>query len=307
MTVASVDLHHLRTFLAVADRGSFSRAAEALYVTQPAVSVTIKKMEAHYGTPLLDRLGKRVELTEAGRLLAGYARRMLTLGREAEGALAELKGLRTGRVVVAASTLPGTYLLPAALGAFSSRYPDISTTLAISHTQAAQKRVVDNEVDFGVIGEAENPPELTAVPYVDDELLLIVAPHHPLAQRSRVTLRDLRRQPFICRQPGSGTRQVIERQIADRWPDRRVRMEFGTVDAVKQAVMAGLGLAIVSKYAVELEVEAGRLRSFRLPQFGLRRTIDIVFRRDKRPSPAARALLAILLPDGSPLPSGSES
>ncbi|MFQ5808621.1 MAG: LysR substrate-binding domain-containing protein, partial [Armatimonadota bacterium] len=267
----SVDLHHLRTFLAVAEHGSFSRAAEALYVSQPAVSVLIKKMEAHYGTPLLDRLGKRVELTEAGHLLVDYARRLLALGQEAEDALGELKGLRTGRVLVAASTLPGTYLLPHAIGAFSSRYPDIAATLVVSHTQAALKRVVDNDVDFGVTGESENPPELEAVPYVDDELLLIVAPQHPLAEKSRVAVRDLKRYSFICRERGSGTREVIERALANKCPDRRVAMEFGSVDAVKQAVMAGLGVAIVSKHAVELEVCAGRLRTFRLPRLRLRR------------------------------------
>lgn len=285
----------MRAFLAVAEHGSFSRAARALYVSQPAVSVLIKKMEAQYGIALLDRLGKRVELTEAGRVVADYAKRMLALSQEAQDAVAELKGLVRGRVVVAASTLPGTYLLPRAIGTFSSRYPAVATTLVISHTRAAQQRVVENEVDFGVIGECENPPELDRVPYVDDELVLIVGPDHPLSQKSRVTLRDLRPHKFICRERGSGTREIIERQMARKWPERRVAMEFGTVDAVKQAVMAGLGVAIVSKHAVKLEVSAGRLRTFRLPQFDLRRTIDIVQRRDKRLSPAAQALVDILL------------
>ncbi|MBM3499687.1 MAG: LysR family transcriptional regulator, partial [Armatimonadetes bacterium] len=197
MSSDRVDLRHWRTFLAVVDQGSFTRAGEALHVTQPAVSLLVKRLEKHCGLPVLDRSGKRVIVTPVGQALAEQARRLLAVAGETEDVVRDLQGLRAGQVTVAASTLPGTYLLPPALAAFGAEWPKVSVRVALDDTRVAQQRVLRNEVDFGVMGQTQHPPGLTAVPYATDELVLVVARTHRLAQRRQVGVRDLAGLGFV--------------------------------------------------------------------------------------------------------------
>ncbi|MBI3911352.1 MAG: LysR family transcriptional regulator [Armatimonadetes bacterium] len=254
-----ITIHHLRVFAEVARQGSFTRAAEALYVSQPAVSKSVRDLERQLRTPLFEQIGRRVHLTEGGRTLLAHASRVIAELADAERALAGLHEAELGRLSIGASNTPGTYLLPGPLGAFRQAHPGVEVVLQIGATREVLDRLIAGEVDLAVVGEAQFPAALIAEPYVQDTLALILAPSHPLATRPHVDLAALAGEPFVLRPPGSSTREVLERALAGRQFRPRVVMELGSTEAVKKAVGAGLGISFLSQYAVELELQAGAL------------------------------------------------
>jgi DNA-binding transcriptional LysR family regulator len=282
----AVTLRQLRTFKTVADVTSFSLAAQRLKLSQPSVSYQVKELEEALGLPLLDRHGKKVQLTEAGTVLYGYARRMLDTLDEATIAVEEMRGIQRGTLRVGASTTVGIYLLPAALGAFKKLHPGLVISLEIGSRARVQEQVLTNELDLAVVGPASRDPHLTVVPFLSDELVVVAPAGHPMAGKKGLTLKDLSGEPFIMRESTSGSRWSLEKEARKTGAKLVAAMELGSNGAIKHAVESGLGLAVISRYAIALEVASGRLVELKVHGFPIRRDWNIVhLRRRKLPAP----------------------
>ena len=282
----AVTLRQLRTFKTVADLTSFSLAAQRLKLSQPSVSYQVKELEETLGLPLLDRLGKRVQLTEAGTVLYAYARRMLDVLDEATIAIEEMRGIKRGSLRVGASTTVGIYLLPAALGAFKKLHPGLVISLEIGTRERVQEQVLRNELDLAVVGPALKDPELAIIPFLSDELVVVAPAGHALAEKRGLTLKDLAGQPFIMREASSGSRWSLEKAARKSGAKLSVAMELGSNGAIKHAVESGLGLAVISRYATALEFASGRLVELKVRGFPIQRDWHIVhLRRRKLPAP----------------------
>jgi LysR family transcriptional regulator, low CO2-responsive transcriptional regulator len=281
----SVTLRQLRTFKTVADLTSFSLAAQRLKLSQPSVSYQVKELEEALGLPLLDRLGKRVQLTEAGSVLYGYARRMLDTLDEASVELEEMRGIQRGSLRVGASTTVGIYLLPAALGAFKKLHPGLVISLEIGSRARVQDQVLRNELDLAVVGPALKDADLAIIPFLSDELVVVAPAGHPLASRRKLTLKEVADEPFIMREASSGSRWSLEKEARKAGAKLSVAMELGSNGAIKHAVESGLGLAVISRYAAALEFSSGRLVELDVRGFPIRRDWHIVhLRRRKLPA-----------------------
>ena len=290
----AVTLRQLRTFKTVADLTSFSLAAQRLKLSQPSVSYQVKELEETLGLPLLDRLGKRVQLTEAGSALYGYARRMLDVLDEATVVIEEMRGIKRGSLRVGASTTVGIYLLPAALGAFKKLHPGLVISLEIGTRARVQEQVLRNELDLAVVGPASKDPELAIVPFLTDELVVVAPAGHALAGRRGLTLKDLADQPFIMREAASGSRWSLEKAARKAGARLSVAMELGSNGAIKHAVESGLGLAVISRYACALEFSSGRLVELRVRGFPIRRDWHIVHLRKRRLPASVRTFIDFL-------------
>ncbi len=278
----TLTLRQLRTFKTVADLSSFSAAAQRLKLSQPSVSYQVKELEESVGLPLLDRLGKRVELTEAGAILHGYVRQLLDVLDEATVAIEELRGIQRGRLRVGASTTVGIYLLPAALGAFKKLHPGLVISLEIGTRERVQEQVLRNELDLAVVGPPLKDPDLTTLPFLSDELIVVAPAGHPFAGRRNLRLKELSGQPFVMREAASGSRWSLEKAARKAGAKLKVAMELGSNGAIKHAVESGLGLAVISRYAVPLELSSGRLVELKVSGFPIRRDWHIVHLRRRR-------------------------
>ena len=282
-----MDLRHLLTFRTVVDKGSFSQAADELGVSQPAVSFQIRSLEQRLGQRLLDRSGRRVSLTDAGRVVDGYARRMLALEDDLEREMAEISDRVAGRLVLGSSTGPGELLLPQLLGAFKRAHPEVGVSLVVQDTHTVCERVLDDDLELGVVGAARPHRGLLFEPFVRDELVVITPPGHPLAARDRVTLPELAGHPMILQQRGSGVRAVLEaalRAQGVRARDLEVTMELGLQQSVKAAVLDGLGITVISRLAVERDVAEGRLAALPVEGAALSRDFSLVRHAGRTPS-----------------------
>ncbi len=289
-----MDLRRLEVFVKVAELGSFSRAAEALFLTQPTVSEHVRGLEEDLGVQLLDRLGRGATPTPAGDLLLGYARRMLALTREARQAIDRFQGRMIGELVVGGSTIPAEYLLPALIGQFKAKYPEISISLRVASSRQVNEWVEDGRVEIGVVGARPASRALVARELMADTMVAIVPPDHPWVGRGSVTVADVRGEPLVLRERGSGSREAFERAIEDTGLDLsafRVAGEMGSTQAVKQAVRAGIGIAIISKRAVEDECRARLLVCVKLSDLTVARSFHLVTHRERTRSPLAQAFL----------------
>ena len=256
-----MDLRQLRTLSEIADRGSFSAAAEALGVSQPAVSQQIRALEREVGQPLIDRSGRRARLTERGELVRRYAQRMLALSDEFERELADGGGELTGSLVVGSSTGLGEHVLPLLLGGFRAEHPGVSVSLRIEATSTVIDRVLARELELGVVGAVRAHRALAYEPFLRDRVILAVPAGHRFAGRS-VGLDELVAEPLILMQSGAGVRTVIEdelRRAGVRPRDLNVAMELGLQESAKAAVEAGFGVSFLSQLAVERELRLGTL------------------------------------------------
>ncbi|MGH7373243.1 MAG: selenium metabolism-associated LysR family transcriptional regulator, partial [Candidatus Rokuibacteriota bacterium] len=249
-----MDLRQLEIFVKVAELGSFSRAAEALFLTQPTVSEHIRTLEDELGVRLLDRLGRGAAVTKGGALLLSHAQRMLALAREARQAMESFQGRMSGELLVGASTIPGEYILPALIGRFKEKFPDIAITLLIGDSQAVTEWVAEGRAEIGVVGARSTHRGIEFRELMPDDIVLIVSSAHPWHGRKQVTLEELRGEPLLLRERGSGTRGALETALREAGADIaafRVVGEMGSTQAIKQAVKAGVGVSLVSRRAVE--------------------------------------------------------
>ncbi|MEW8013697.1 MAG: LysR family transcriptional regulator [Candidatus Sedimenticola endophacoides] len=287
-------IRQLRVFEAVATHLSFTKAAEELYLSQPAVSMQIKQLEESVGLPLFEKLGKKIHLTEAGRELHHYGRSIFRQLDEMEEVLESLKGISRGRLEIAvASTV--NYFAPRALGAFSKLYPGVRLSLEVTNRQTLVRMLEQNEKDLVLMGQPPDGLDLEAEPFMDNPLVVIAPPDHHLAGKKRITLKQLSGETFLMREPGSGTRLAMERFFEEHTMEINKGMQMTRNEAIKQAVRAGLGLGIASLHTVELEVQTGRLVILRTEGFPLERKWYVVHRRGKRLSPSAQAFREFLL------------
>jgi DNA-binding transcriptional LysR family regulator len=290
----AVTLRQLRTFKAVADMKSFSLAAQNLRLSQPSVSYQVKELEEAVGQPLLDRLGRSVEMTEAGSVLYTYARRALDVVDEATLVLEEMRGIRRGTLRVGASTTVGVYLLPAALGAFKKLHPGLVISLEIGTRAHVQEQVLRNELDLAVVGPALKDPELAVLPFITDELVVVAPAGHPLEGRQGLTLKDLAGEPFVMREAASGSRWSLEKAARKAGAHLNVAMELGSNGAIKHAVESGLGLAVLSRYACALELSGGRLVELGVRGFPIQRDWHIVHLRRRKLPTSVHAFIKFL-------------
>jgi len=290
-----MNLHYLRAFVAVAESGNITRAAKGLRTSQPAVSKQLVELEQQLGTTLFDRLARGVRLTEAGTLLLRHAQRILAAERAAETEIGELTGLVRGRLSIGASTTIGSYLVPAAFAAFHRAHAAIQLELEIANTAVIQAMVLDSRLDLGLTEGFVSSDQLDVEAIHSDEMVAIVAPGHVLAAKRKVSARDFAKLPIISRERGSGTRDVIEAAFQTRGLTLEPVMALGSTEAVKHAVAAGLGVALVSRLTVDLELSAQRLCAVELHDLDIRRALHLVRLKGKRKSPTVEAFIASLM------------
>ncbi len=287
---------HLAAFQAVAETGSFARAADRLFVSQPAVSLHVASLEAELGIRLFDRLPRGSELTDAGHLLLSYVERIDTIESEARSAIDELARGSRGRLAIGASTTIGVYLLPLVLGQYKSVYPQIEPTLLIENTESICTHLADGVIELGMTEGEEIAPVfgLDSSVFFEDELVVIAAPGHPLASKKRVTARMLAGERFLERESGSGTRAVAERAFREAGIERQIEMVFGHTEAIKRGVIGNLGIAVVSQLTVRYEHEAGQLAVIRPAGLRLNRPFRLVTRQGRSLSHAASYFVQML-------------
>jgi len=280
-------------FYTVAKKKSFTMAARELYLTQPAVTIQIQKMEADYGTKLFDRIGKRIFLTESGRILFSYAEKILTLLAQAEEALIDVKELKSGKLTIGASATVGSYYLPKIFEVFGKKYPDIEIEMNLSNSYLVVEDVLALKADLGFVSRLHHLERLVVIPFLEEELVLIVPPDHPLAHKGEVILEDLNGQPFILREMGSATRELIEEGVSKKGVSMKVVMDLASNEAIKKAVEDGLGISIISKYVVQKEADQGLLRMVTLADERIMRKFFIIYHEDKYLSNTLRAFLKV--------------
>jgi LysR family transcriptional regulator, low CO2-responsive transcriptional regulator len=283
-----ITLRQLRVFEAVARHLSYTRASQELHLSQPAVSMQVRQLEEAVGIPLFEKLGKRTELTEAGREVYHYSRGINRSLEELHEVMQSLKGVSSGRLDIAvASTV--NYFAPRLLAAFHQRYPGISPRLDVTNRETLVRLLESNAVDLALMGLPPPEVEVESEAFMDNPLVVIAPPGHPLVGQSQIPLARLAQETFVMREPGSGTRQAMERFFKEQGLAIRHGMQMTRNEAVKQAVRSGLGLGVVSLHTIELELETGRLQVLDVACFPLARQWHLVYRRGKRLSPAARA------------------
>jgi len=271
----------LNVFETVASHMSFSRAAQDLHLSQPAASMQVKQLEENIGLPLFEQLGKKIFLTEAGKELLHYARSIRLQLEEAETAMDELRGLHRGTLhLTMAST--ANYFAPQLLAAFHQRYPDAKVQLDVTNRSGLIEAVRNNTTDMAIMGRPPEGQGLVGTPFMDNPLVIIAPPAHPLAKRKRIALSELAEEPFIVRELDSGTRIASDRFFAEHGIRMIAGMEMSRSEAIKQAVMAELGLGIVSLHTIEMELALKRLVVLKVEDFPIMRRWHIVYREGKR-------------------------
>lgn len=290
-----LNLNQLRVFHAAAKVQSFTRAAEALFLTQPGISKHIKELEEYYGTPLFDRLGKKVVLTQAGEALYKKTETIFTMIDQVKLEIDELQGLTRGTLNIGASVTIGIYILPAVLGRFRSLYPNINVHMDIALNRQIIEMVLNNSIDFGFLGAPMHDDRLKLESFFNDELVLIVPGNHEWAMRDAIEPHELLRCPFIYSRQGSGTRAFIQDKLGRIGITLKNTMEFGHTEAVKKAVEAGLGVSIVSKATISREEHLGVVRALCLSGLDLQRKFYFAYRNDKYLSNLHKTFLRFII------------
>ena len=289
-----VTLRQLKVFESVARHLSFSRAAEELHLTQPAVSMQVKQLEEQAGLPLTEMVGKKVYLTEAGEEVARQARRIAQQLREANEALDALKGVRSGRLAIGVIST-AKYFAPHLLAEFRRRKPGVELDLRVHNRETIVRLLAENEIDLAIMGQPPQDFATIAEGFADHPLVIVAAPDHPLAEKKKIAPALLNDETFLIREPGSGTRATMERFFADVGIAPPHRMEMVGNETIKQAVMAGLGLAFISAHTVSLECEVGRLVKLPVAGTPIVRRWFVVHRAEKELLPMAETFRTFLL------------
>ncbi|WP_045225031.1 LysR family transcriptional regulator [Methyloterricola oryzae] len=283
----NVSLRQLKLFESVARNLSFTRAAEEMHLTQPAVSIQVKQLEDSVGLPLFEQIGKKIYLTETGQSLKSLCDTILGELARFEMEVADRKGLKQGQLRLGVTTT-AKYFVPGVLGPFCDLYPGIEVSLKVSNQQALLERLARNEDDLYILGRPPKQMAVTALPFMANPLVMLAHPEHPLAGVKNIPPQRFAEEWFLMREPGSGTRTATERFFAERGISLRERLTLGSNEAIKQAVMAKLGVAVLSRSTIALESEVGRMVILDVEGFPIRRHWHIVYPADKRLSVVAQ-------------------
>lgn len=292
-------LRQLTIFEAVAKHLSYSRAAEGLHLTQPAVSMQIKQLEESVGLALFEQLGKKIYLTEAGSEFHHYSSSVLQLLNDAETRLEELKGMRGKLVINVAST--ASYFTPQLLAEFCKRYTQAAVSLNVTNRETLLKQLAHNEMDMAIMGRPPEDMDLDASPFMENRLVIIAPPAHPLAGERNIPLSRLQQETFLVREQGSGTRIAMERFFFEHNIRLTTGTEMSTNEAIKRAVQAGMGLGILSMHTIQLELEMNKLTILDAETFPILRNWYVIHRKGKRLTGVAQAFKDFLLEEASAL------
>lgn len=290
-------VRQLQIFEASARALSFSRAAEVLHLTQPAVSMQVRQLEHFAGVTLFERTGRRLHLTDAGEELLVHARAVLRALEDADEAFAAMKGLRGGRVRLAVVST-AKYFAPRLIARFAQGHPGVQIRLQADNRAAVLRTLSANDADLALMGRPPEDGELVAEPFAEHPLVVIAPPGHPLARRRSVALEALAAETFLVREAGSGTRIALERFFAEHELPLRVGLEMPSNETIKQAVMAGLGLSFISMHTIALELSVHALALVRAPGLPVIRQWNVVHGRHKRLAPASEAFKRFVLEHG---------
>ncbi len=293
-----MEIRKLEVFCKIVELKSFTKAAEAVRLSQPTVSDHIRNLEEELGQKLVDRLGREVVPTPVGRLLYGYATKILRLRQETFQAIMEFNGNLSGNTFIGASSIPGTYILPKLIGSFRIQFPEIKTVVHINGSQTIAKKVLEGEYDLGLVGAIWNEKGLEWTALFHDTLSLVAHPGNFLNKGQPLTVSDLFSQPFILREPGSGTRKVIA-HILETWGYKESDLQdvalLGSNEAVKEGIKAGIGISMLSRRSVAEDVRQGTLVALPLEDVSGQRPFYLVRRKNRALSPVAAAFADHLL------------
>jgi DNA-binding transcriptional LysR family regulator len=294
MQIVHITFRQLQVYEAVSRLGSVTRAARELHLSQPAVSMQVKQLEHAVGLPLLEQAGRRLHRTDAGELMAHHARAISEQRRETEDAIEDLKGGDTGRLRISVATTVNVFAARL-LADYCRSYPRVDVSLDVTNRETVIRRLAENTTDIVLMGQPPAGLDVVAEPFMENPLVVIAEPEHPLASRRRIPLSALEREPFLIREPGSGTRLAMERFYAEQGVQLTRSIEMSSNEAIKQSVEAGLGLGVVSRHTIGLELEAGRLAVLPVARFPIRRTWYVTHRAGKRLSGPVRRFREFVL------------
>ena len=294
----NITLRQLKVFSAVARHHSFTRAAEELCLTQPAVSMQVKQLEHQLDVSLFEQLGKKIYLTEAGDEVSHYSRQITQQLEELGTVLNNLKGLGRGRLRISVAST-ANYFVPNLLGTFCKRFPDVTVSLDVTNRQTLLSQLAENEADLVIMGQPPEGMDLEAGAFMENPLVIVAPPEHPLAKEKRIPLKRLNEEVFLVREQGSGTRSSMERFFDRHDIQITTGMEVGSNEAIKQGVQAGLGLGLLSQDTIEMELTLGRLAILDVVEFPILRHWYVMHRKGKRLSVIAQAFKDFLLTEAS--------
>lgn len=286
--------NHLRTFLAVRKHLNYTRAAEEVFLSQPAVSRQIRQLEQELGVSLFEQIGKSLYLTDAGRTLGGEAEKILGSMERAAEAVRTHRSPERGRLRIGGSTTPGLYLLPPLLGAFHARFPKVELRYAVENSRRIQQRIVRNELDLGFVGIQLPAADLDMEPMLDDEIVCFASPRHPLAKQGRIDPSALAAETWVMREKGSATRQLFESWLLAAGGKIGRTIELEWPEAVKAVVAGGVGFSFMSVHGLHSEIRQGRLKKLAVRGLHLERRIYLVRHVEKASSPVTEAFLSML-------------
>jgi len=292
-----MDLWQLHIFCRVVECRSFSKAAHIIHLSQPTVSSHIKDLEEHFGCRLIDRLSKEAAPTQAGKLLYSHARRLLALRDETEAAIASHQGRTRGSLTLGGSTIPGGYLLPPVIGLFKTQYPKVMLSLVIEDTQRIISGVLEGTLDFGVVGAESSDRNILQERLVEDQLRLIVPAQHSWASKKKIPLALLLTEPYIVREPGSGTHKSVKESLARTGrstEDLNIVAVMGSTEAIRQGIKSGVGVSILSTLAVADDIASGRLKALAVEGLNLMRSFFLTRHRKRSLSPIGAAFIEFL-------------
>lgn len=287
-------LRQLRVFESVADELSFTRASKKLHLSQPAVSIQVKQLEEGVGLPLFDHMRKKISLTEAGWIIYRCSQTIRSVLEDAGEQVDELMGIQRGKLEVTVATT-ASYFASRILARFAREYPQIAVSLDVTNREGLLQQLDTNQCDLVIMGEPPKDMSLESMPIMENPLVIIASPEHPLAGDRKIPVKVLGEHGFVFREPGSGTRAAIMRFLEGKGVSVQITMEMTSNEAIKQTVQAGLGLGIVSRHTVELELETGRLVELDVAHFPLRRYWYLVRNKEKQLSPVARRFESYVL------------
>jgi DNA-binding transcriptional LysR family regulator len=289
-------LHQLRVFVVAAKHLSFTKAAEELFLTQPTVSMQMKQLTKAVGLPLFEQIGKRLYLTQAGEILYESCQRIFTELGEFESAIANMKGLKQGQLNLSAVSTT-KYFLPRIIGPFCQQYPGVELSLRFTNHERILQYLTDNEDDFYILSQLPATVDVTAHRILENPLVAIAPSDHPLAQETNIPFARLAEEPFIMREPGSGTRQALEELFHKHQRDLKVRLELGSNEAIKQAILGGLGISVLSQHTLTLEKDTGLFAILDVEDLPIQRNWYAIYPAGKQPSVVARTFLEYLEAD----------
>ncbi len=286
-------LRHLKIFITVCDAGSMTAAAKKLYISQPSVSQAISELEAHYHTRLFERLGRKLYITEAGKKLLSYARHILSLTEQAERELNDLN--KSGTLRLGASMTIGTYLLNDMIKSFLSIYPDVQILTTVDNTKVIEEMLLSDQLDLALVEGPVHSADIVEETFRKDELVLICSPEHPWAAKKQIEMQELNNCSFIVREEGSGTREIFEIAMASKKIKWKVSGIYNNAESIKNAVASGIGITVISKLAVENEIQSGRVVMIKINGLTFTRLFNLIYHKNKFFTPFMKEFKTICL------------